>query len=86
MKMFLTRMGFGSKVVVTGDVTQIDLPRGAQSGLKEARRILAGVEGISFVQLTDRDVVRHRLVQRIVLAYDRFENPSVSTSEENLSD
>jgi len=73
MKMFLTRMGFGSKVVVTGDITQIDLPRGMPSGLKEARRILSGIEGICFVELTDRDVVRHRLVQRIILAYERYE-------------
>ena len=70
MKMFLTRMGFGSKVVVTGDVTQVDLPRGHSSGLVEARRILADVRGIAFSTFTSRDVVRHPLVQRIVDAYD----------------
>lgn len=71
MKMFLTRLGFGSKVVVTGDVTQIDLPRGQTSGLLDSVRILEGVEGIATVRLTDRDVVRHPLVQRVVRAYDR---------------
>ena len=69
MKMFLTRMGFGSKAVVTGDVTQVDLPRGHSSGLVEARRILDGVRGISFCTFTSQDVVRHPLVQRIVDAY-----------------
>jgi len=72
MKMFLTRMGFGSKVIVTGDVTQIDLPRGKRSGLIDAIHILKGVEGIAFCELTDSDVVRHPLVRRIVNAYDRF--------------
>ncbi|MRR12447.1 PhoH family protein [bacterium] len=72
MKMFLTRLGFGSKVVITGDVTQIDLPKGA-SGLKQVREILAGVKGIEFVDLGARDVVRHKLVQRIVTAYHEFE-------------
>jgi len=70
MKMFLTRLGFGSKMVVTGDVTQIDLPEGRSSGLIEVQEVLAGVEGISFVYLSDRDVVRHELVRRIILAYD----------------
>jgi len=69
MKMFLTRLGFGSKVVVTGDVTQIDLPYGRPSGLIEALRILDKVDGLAFVRFTDRDVVRHRLVQLIVQAY-----------------
>jgi phosphate starvation-inducible PhoH-like protein len=69
MKMFLTRMGTGSRMVITGDITQIDLP-GGKSGLIEAKRILSGVEGISFVYLTERDVVRHELVQRIVKAYE----------------
>ncbi len=72
MKMFLTRMGFGSKVIVTGDITQIDLPRGRRSGLIDAMRILSGVEGIAFCKLTDTDVVRHPLVRRIVNAYDKF--------------
>lgn len=74
MKMFLTRLGFGSRAVVTGDVTQIDLPRGTESGLLEARRFLADVEGIGIVHLTDQDVVRHELVQRIIRAYERHEN------------
>ncbi len=71
MRMFLTRLGYGSKAVVTGDVTQTDLPRGATSGLREARELLPGVEGIAFAEFTERDVVRHELVQRIVVAYDR---------------
>jgi phosphate starvation-inducible PhoH-like protein len=70
MKMFLTRIGFGSKAVVTGDRTQIDLPRGQKSGIKEAEQILANLEGIEFVHFTDKDVVRHKLVQMIVKAYD----------------
>ncbi len=72
MKMFLTRMGFGSKVIVTGDITQVDLPRGKRSGLADAMHILKGVEGIAFCELTDSDVVRHPLVRRIVNAYDRY--------------
>jgi phosphate starvation-inducible PhoH-like protein len=71
MKMFLTRIGFGSKAVVTGDVTQVDLPRGAKSGLVEARRILAEVRGVAFSIFQTEDVVRHPLVQRIVDAYER---------------
>ena len=73
MKMFLTRMGFSSHIVVTGDVTQIDLPRDKKSGLKDAEIILKNVEGIEFVYLDERDVVRHPLVQRIVKAYERKE-------------
>ena len=69
MKMFLTRLGFGSRVVVTGDITQIDLPSGTQSGLVEVGNVLDGVEEIEFVRFADEDVVRHRLVQRIVSAY-----------------
>ena len=72
MKMFLTRQGFNSKMVVTGDVTQIDLPNWRRSGLLEATNILQGVEGISFVNFDERDVVRHPLVQRIVRAYDKY--------------
>ncbi|MEG2222735.1 MAG: PhoH family protein [Oscillospiraceae bacterium] len=74
MKMFLTRMGFGSKIVITGDVTQIDLPTDKVSGLKEAIRVLDTVEGIGICQLTDADVVRHVMVQRIVKAYADYEN------------
>ena len=82
MKMFLTRLGYGSTAVVTGDVTQTDLPRGARSGLADARRILSGVEGISFKQFTDVDVVRHPLVQKIVLAYDADDQARMLQREE----
>src|SRR5438477_1259422 len=71
MKMFLTRLGFGSRAVVTGDVTQVDLPEGRKSGLREVRRILRNVEGIKFFEFGDKDVLRHPLVARIVVAYDR---------------
>ncbi len=74
MKMFLTRLGFGSKAVVTGDITQIDLPPGRVSGLVEAMKIVGAIDGISFVHFDDRDVVRHRLVQQIVKAYESFSN------------
>ena len=70
MKMFLTRIGFGSKAVITGDVTQVDLPTGKRSGLIEAQRILSKLEGIEFVYFTDKDVVRHKLVQMIIRAYE----------------
>ena len=73
MKMFLTRIGFGSTAVITGDVTQIDLPRNTRSGLKSAVEVLKGVEGIGFTWFNAKDVVRHPLVQRIVQAYDRFD-------------
>lgn len=72
MKMFLTRIGFGSTAVINGDVTQVDLPRGQSSGLRQAAEILAEVEGISFTFFNANDVVRHQLVQRIVSAYDKF--------------
>jgi phosphate starvation-inducible protein PhoH and related proteins len=71
MRMFLTRFGYGSKVVVTGDVTQTDLPSGARSGLREARDLLQKVGGISFCSFTDQDVVRHPLVQKIIVAYEK---------------
>ena len=74
MKMFLTRLGFGSKIVITGDVTQIDLPDGKASGLREAMRVLKKVEGIGICELTNADVVRHVMVQRIVRAYENYEN------------
>lgn len=73
MKMFLTRIGFGSKAVVTGDITQIDLPDGKKSGLKAAQRILKGIDDIAFCQLTEKDVVRHPLVQKIIKAYERYD-------------
>jgi phosphate starvation-inducible PhoH-like protein len=77
MKMFLTRLGFGSKVVVTGDVTQIDLPGGARSGLRAAADILDGIDDIHIAELTSVDVVRHRLVSEIVDAYARYEQPGL---------
>ncbi len=73
MKMFLTRIGFGSKAVITGDVTQIDLPQGTRSGLRHVIEVLRDVEGVAFTFFQARDVVRHQLVQRIVTAYERFE-------------
>ncbi len=75
MKMFLTRLGFGSKAVITGDVTQIDLPTGRTSGLTEAMKVVGNVEGIAFVHFDDRDVVRHALVQQIVKAYEAYSGP-----------
>ena len=70
MKMFLTRLGFGSKIVITGDITQIDLPKDMVSGLKEAMRVLKGVDDIAILRLTESDVVRHALVQKIIRAYE----------------
>jgi phosphate starvation-inducible PhoH-like protein len=75
MKMFLTRLGFGSKAVITGDVTQIDLPTGRASGLTEAMKVVGNVEGIAFVHFDDKDVVRHSLVQQIVKAYEAYSGP-----------
>jgi phosphate starvation-inducible PhoH-like protein len=72
MKMFLTRIGYNSKAVITGDITQIDLPAGKMSGLIDARNVISGVEGISFIHFNERDVVRHALVQRIVRAYESY--------------
>jgi phosphate starvation-inducible PhoH-like protein len=73
MKMYLTRLGFNSKTVITGDITQIDLPSGKASGLVEARTVLGGIEGIKIVYFSEKDVIRHRLVQEIVRAYDKYE-------------
>jgi phosphate starvation-inducible PhoH-like protein len=73
MKMFLTRLGFGSRAVVTGDITQVDLPSGRRSGLRVVRDVLSGIEGVAFAHLTGRDVVRHRIVQQIVEAYERYD-------------
>ena len=70
MKMFLTRLGFGSKAVITGDITQIDLPSGRTSGLVEAMKVVGNIEGIEFIRFDERDVVRHQLVQMIIKAYD----------------
>src|SRR5262249_48527114 len=76
MKMFLTRLGFGSKAVITGDVTQIDLPAGRMSGLVEAMKVVSAIDGIAFTYFDERDVVRHKLVQQIVKAYEAFSNGS----------
>jgi phosphate starvation-inducible PhoH-like protein len=81
MKMFVTRIGYNSKAVITGDVTQIDLPTGKLSGLIEAEKVLPGVEGISFVHFNERDVVRHPLVQRIVRAYETYSSPGGSAQQ-----
>ncbi|MEH0147284.1 PhoH family protein [Corynebacterium sp. Q4381] len=81
MKMFLTRLGFGSKMVVTGDVSQVDLPRGTVSGLRVARRILGDIEGINFQELHADDVVRHHLISRIVAAYDRHDAQNAARYE-----
>jgi phosphate starvation-inducible PhoH-like protein len=84
MKMFLTRIGFGSKVIVTGDLTQKDLPVGTQSGLDSALKILKDIEDIGIIQFTNADVVRHPLVQRIVEAYERYEQrPSAKKQRAN---
>ena len=83
MKMFLTRLGFGSKVVITGDVTQIDLPGDKPPGLKEAMRVLDGVQDIAICRLTGADVVRHVLVQRIIAAYEKYEKPFQSKKTAN---
>jgi phosphate starvation-inducible PhoH-like protein len=78
IRMFLTRMGWNTKMIITGDMTQVDLPREHQSGLREAIRILKGVEGISFVELNKKDIVRHKLVTRIVNAYEAFDRQKKS--------
>jgi phosphate starvation-inducible PhoH-like protein len=77
MKMFLTRLGFGAKAVITGDVTQIDLPIGRTSGLVEAMKVVSAIDGIAFVHFDDRDVVRHKLVQQIVKAYEAFSSGNI---------
>lgn len=82
MKMFLTRLGYGSKAVITGDVTQIDLPAGTRSGLKEAQHILQGIDGIKFAYFSEKDVVRHRLVQDIITAYERAQAEREKFEEE----
>ena len=73
IKMFLTRMGINTKMIITGDMTQIDLPKGVRSGLREASQILKGIKGISFIEMNEKDIVRHRLVTRIVNAYNKYE-------------
>jgi phosphate starvation-inducible PhoH-like protein len=74
IKMFLTRMGHNTKMIITGDITQIDLPRSVRSGLVEAMSVLKDVKGISFIEMTDKDIVRHKLVTRIVNAYKEYED------------
>ena len=74
IKMFLTRMGWNTKMIVTGDLTQIDLPKNTRSGLGEAIKILDGVEGISMIRMDDKDIVRHKLVTKIVKAFDKYKN------------
>ena len=83
MKMFLTRLGYGSKAVITGDITQIDLPAGTRSGLKEARHILRDVDGIQFTLFTEKDVVRHRLVQDVITAYERAQEAQERRAQES---
>lgn len=83
LKMFLTRMGWNTKMIITGDMTQIDLPREQKSGLREALRILDGIEGISIINLTQKDIVRHKLVTQIVKAYENYENQQKSNNINN---
>ena len=85
MKMFLTRIGFGSRVIVTGDITQIDLPDGKTSGLKEAMKVLKNIEGIAFVTLSEKDGVRHPLVQKIIKSYEKFEREKAVKAAERKS-
>ena len=77
MKMFLTRIGFSSKAIITGDITQIDLPDGKRSGLREAEKILRDIDGLRFIRLTSKDVVRHPLVQKIINAYEKHEQKNI---------
>ena len=82
MKMFLTRLGFGSKAIITGDITQIDLPRGKYSGLKEVMEVLKDVKGIGFIYFNEKDVVRHKLVRDIIKAYEKYEDKKSVSMEE----
>jgi phosphate starvation-inducible PhoH-like protein len=82
LRMFLTRMGWNTKMIITGDMTQIDLPNDTRSGLREARRILNGVEGISFIELNKKDIVRHKLVTRIVNAYEAYDKEKAHSKAE----
>ena len=86
IKMFLTRMGMNTKMIVTGDMTQIDLPSSQSSGLVQAMRILKGVKGISFVELNKKDIVRHKLVERIVDAYEKFDKEQKAEREKRKAE
>ena len=86
MKMFLTRLGFNSKAVITGDLTQTDLPYGQKSGLAIATHILSDIEDIHIHQFTDKDVVRHKLVQKIILAYDKFEKKAQENAQQRRNE
>jgi phosphate starvation-inducible PhoH-like protein len=86
MKMYLTRLGFNSKTVITGDITQVDLPSGRLSGLVEAEKLLKGISDLCFIYFSDRDVVRHRLVQKIIKAYERFEKSRSISHEKEKTD
>ena len=86
IKMFLTRMGMNTKMIVTGDMTQIDLPASQTSGLVQALRILKGVKGISFVELNKKDIVRHKLVERIVDAYEKFDKEAKAEREKRKNE
>ncbi|MBE7035578.1 MAG: PhoH family protein, partial [Ruminococcaceae bacterium] len=86
MKMFLTRIGFGSKAIITGDITQIDLPDGKRSGLKEAIKILADVEDLAFCYFSHKDVVRHPLVQKIIQAYEKYDAKRQKPERSNAHD
>ncbi len=83
MKMFLTRIGYGSQAIVTGDITQIDLPDGKKSGLKIAKKVLGNIEGIAFCELSEKDVVRHPLVQKIIKAYEKYDNEQEKRNDRN---
>ncbi|MDP4180943.1 MAG: PhoH family protein, partial [Bacillota bacterium] len=83
MKMFLTRIGFGSRSVITGDITQVDLPGDKKSGLREVTKILKGIKGIEFIHLSDKDVVRHELVQKIIKAYEKYDTDKIKDFRNN---
>jgi phosphate starvation-inducible PhoH-like protein len=85
MKMFLTRIGFSSKAVITGDITQVDLPAGRMSGLIETKNILQGIDGIEFVFFSKRDVVRHKLVQEIIRAYEELEEAKETAARKEIT-
>lgn len=86
IRMFLTRMGWNTKMIITGDMTQIDLPHEQKSGLKEALKILSGIEGISIIELNKKDIVRHKLVTRIVNAYEAYDKKRNSEKELEFKD